>query len=713
MSPASTRSRAIVAVTTLLLVACGPAAPGSPGPSPVSTRSQTGRPASGSAEIDFADVPFMRGNASRTTEVPGPGPVAPPVVAWDVPLDDEATLNPIIVDGLVLTGGPNTVVAIDARTGTVAWSRPIEGRLEGALGSAAGIAVAASSNLVTGLDVATGSIRWSISMETSMQRPEIVDGVAYLGTTDGLLAGLDIATGDIVWSWQGPSGVTLRADLVANGIVYASSTDGRLLTVSIADKTEGWSFEAPTIRINPSLEGDTIFASSAVGGADHSIAQVAAIDAATGKVRWRFAPPSGEQAIHGALHNGILIVTTRGDGAFGLRDAGASYEIAWHNPDLPLIDWTSVLAGDVIYVASRDEGEYALDAATGRTLWHTDDEGNVRAPLVSGGLLIVSRGPPGHVIAYGEPSRVAELPLASPTASTGPSDEPVAPNPLTIVRSFDPATTQVNVGERPLGPEGTQEVFGPDGNLYVIDIDAVISVLDPETGTRIRSWGGPGRGDGFFDGAHDIAVGPDGLVYAADAGNHRIQVFDASGKYIRQIGSFGTARGQFSAPTNVTFGPDGSLYVMDDQAITRFGPGGDVDWRVGGSTDRDLRFRTAYDMAVLPDERILVAPDPGGSFLVLEPARGDVVGTWGPDDIGPSAEPAVAPDGRVWMFQYAPGRIDVFDAAGTRLGTVALEGPDAGFPQLYPTPVIGPNGHAYSFDATLGLVEMEVRLPPP
>jgi hypothetical protein len=65
----------------------------------------------------------------------------------------------------------------------------------------------------------------------------------------------------------------------------------------------------------------------------------------------------------------------------------------------------------------------------------------------------------------------------------------------------------------------------------------------------------------------------------------------------------------------------------------------------------------------------------------------------------------------VWMFQYAPGRFDVFTADGTRLGAVLFETRDSAFPMLYPRPVIAPNGHAYSFDRDLGLVEMSIKLP--
>src|SRR5262249_51845463 len=153
------------------------------------------------------------------------------------------------------------------------------------------------------------------------------------------------------------------------------------------------------------------------------------------------------------------------------------------------------------------------------------DEGNVLGPVVSGGLVMETLGPSGHVVAFGEPAAVAAMPIAL-RASVPPSAGPSAPNPLTVVRTTPQAVTHVDVGDRSPSPEGTQAAFGPDGLLYVIDLDAVVSVLDPATGTRLRSWGGAGHGDGQFDGSHDLAVGPDGRIFIADSGNHRVQVFD-------------------------------------------------------------------------------------------------------------------------------------------------------------------------------------------
>jgi outer membrane protein assembly factor BamB len=723
---AGSRSRAVAAVILLVAVAgCGSTSTSSDGilPSPAtgSLPATTGAVTVGSVAVVLADVPFMRGDTNRSAIEPGPGPISQPAVAWDVPLDAVATLNPILVDGAVITGTADEIVALDGLTGATRWQRSIQGRLEGGLSSALGVLVGATAERVYGLDVATGEERWHVDLETAMQRPDIVDGIAYLGSTDGKVVGVDVRDGTADWTWQGPHGLTMRVDLVANGVVYVASNDGRLFTISVSDRSEGWTFQAQAVRVSPSKAGDTIFVASGLEEMPDRSGQVVALDSGTGAARWRFSPPSGEQAVHGPVRDGLVFVTTRGDGMYAVRDRGMSEEVAWH-ADIPTTDWPAILAGDTLYVATRDEGVWAVRASDGQPLFHTPPGSSIRGPIVSGGLLFAVLGEPAHVIAWAEPTVVAQLPHVSPSAASAspasPASDPPAspasdpPNPLTVVRTYDASITGVHVGDRANGPEGTQMDIGPDGLLYVIDNDAIVSVINPSTGTSVRSWGGLGHSDGRFDGKHDIAVGPDGRVYAADAGNHRIQVFDQTGAFIRQIGSFGSGLGQFSQPTNVDVGRDGSLYVGDGGTITRFGPDGNVAWRVGGAGDANVQLqRDTYDFAVLPDGHVLAAFAPGGPELLLDPADGKPTGPWGPDDIGASGEPAVAPDGNIWMFQYAPGRFDVFTADGTRLGAVLFDTRDEAFPKLYPTPVLSPNGHAYSFDRDLGLVEMSVNLP--
>jgi len=94
--------------------------------------------------------------------------------------------------------------------------------------------------------------------------------------------------------------------------------------------------------------------------------------------------------------------------------------------------------------------------------------------------------------------------------------------------------------------ETTNEAFVADGygNRRVI-------VLDPDTGTFKRMWGGfgntpldpplarptrhhEGEGPEQFGTVHGIKVSNDGLVYVADRNNQRIQLFTLDGDYLKQ-----------------------------------------------------------------------------------------------------------------------------------------------------------------------------------
>jgi outer membrane protein assembly factor BamB len=705
------RGASLVAIVGLL-AGCAPVSPSvAPSAATSTPRSSqaTATPfASPAAAAEMPDVPFYRGDTLRSAIEPGPGPVAEPVVAWDVPLDQEATVNPILVGGAVIVGTDHEVIAIDAMTGERRWATPIDGRLEGAFSAASGVIVATATDAVHGLDAGTGASRWVVDRESTLQRPDIVDGIAYLGSDDGLVIGVDVLTGATTWSWQGPRRIQVRVDLVADGVVYVSTDDGRLFTVAVADSTEGWTYQVQGSRAVPSKVDDTVFVSSGLDDGSPRSGQVVALDVVKGTPRWRFSSPSGEQAVHGASRDGLVYVTTRADGMYALRDDGGSQATVWH-ADVPLTDWPSVLSGDVLYVATREAGVYAVDGNDGRVLWHTPAGDEGRGPIVSGGRLFAIVG--GHVIAWAEPSLLAGTPTATAAPGATPAASAAARSPFAIVRSFDSATTGISVGPQTDGPEGVVLDVGPDGLLYALDVDAIVSVIDPSTGAIVRTWGGKGHGDGQFDGAFDIAVGPDGRVYATDQGSHRVQVFDSDGRFLKQLGSFGTSLGQFDRPAHLDVGSDGSLYVEDGPTITRFAPDGNVDWRVGGPEAENAKLRReTYDLAVLPEGRLLVTIDGGGRALVLDVTDGSVIGEWGPPDIGPSAEPAVAPDGTVWLFQYIDDRIDILTADGSRLAR-HLPGSDAEFAmKLYPTPVVAPNGHAYTFERDLGLVELAVDL---
>ena len=318
-----------------------------------------------------------------------------------------------------------------------------------------------------------------------------------------------------------------------------------------------------------------------------------------------------------------------------------------------------------------------------------------------------------------------ESPAASSSTGGSPTSAPsrgpppsTPPNPFKVLDHFSRSVTGVVTPVPGSSPEGIGLAVGPDGFLYVADLDQKVSVVDPTTGKRIRSWGRPGTGNGEFgDDLLTIAVASDGRVYVLDRANGRIEVFAPDGTYQRQMGGFGDAEGQFHDIRFLTMGEDGSVYVpdWDTATITKFDEEGAFVWRVGGedAPDPDLQHGV-YSLTVMKDGNILATWDEGGTALLLDPSDGSVIGHWpGAELIGDSGEPSVDAAGNVYVYQYVPRAIQIFSPEGTLLGGVYFEDAIYEDYELYPAPVFTSDGHGWSFDQTLGLVELEIDLPSP
>jgi streptogramin lyase len=73
---------------------------------------------------------------------------------------------------------------------------------------------------------------------------------------------------------------------------------------------------------------------------------------------------------------------------------------------------------------------------------------------------------------------------------------------------------------------------GPDGRVFVRDLQTPAIWLYDATGRVVRRVGRAGAGPGEYDRINGIAVRPDGHLIAWDAGNARLNVYDPAGEFV-------------------------------------------------------------------------------------------------------------------------------------------------------------------------------------
>ncbi len=405
------------------------------------------RPHVGAADPEpAAGLTTAGGGPSRAGRQPGPGPDAPPVVAWRMDLDSTLDSPPVMADGLVLVGnGEAFLFAFDARTGQERWrfatTAPITqsaatagdrvyvgdegGALFGVsatdgqqlwkvdLGQPVGEAIVAAADTVFvperdgplhALDAATGAERWRVDDGSS---PAIADGIAYLRAGDSLTA-VDIVTGAPRWAVKAGF---IGPPTVAGGLVYVRSG---AQTVRVFDALTG--VEQPVV-----ISGsDGLAVGDGVGVMAGTDTLLEGIDIATGWTRW----------------------------TFGTRATGVG--------DVPMVP---VIAGDTAYAGATDgSGDLeAVDVSSGTERWRYAAGVGVllTQPLVVDGVVYVGAGStllalaaPGAVpLSTREPAPVPTGAVSSSAPGASPAGAPNAGSGVML--GGDPGRFGVQPGPAP------------------------------------------------------------------------------------------------------------------------------------------------------------------------------------------------------------------------------------------------------------------------
>jgi DNA-binding beta-propeller fold protein YncE len=105
----------------------------------------------------------------------------------------------------------------------------------------------------------------------------------------------------------------------------------------------------------------------------------------------------------------------------------------------------------------------------------------------------------------------------------------------------------------------TAVAFTKSGEFYVSDgYENSRVVKFSRDGEHLLKWGQKGQGDGEFNLVHDVTLDNRGRVYVADRTNERIQIFDPDGKFLGKWTEVGAPWGlHYAAKENAIYMADG------------------------------------------------------------------------------------------------------------------------------------------------------------
>lgn len=185
-------------------------------------------------------------------------------------------------------------------------------------------------------------VKWQRSFKEDAYFPIYADDMLYIGTASGKLLALNPDSGETKWSFQAENGPILAVALAEETLYFGAGERG-FYAVDAQKGTLDWSFEADSSvwSSSPLIMNDTAYFGSDTG-------TVYALDLQTHTPLWTFDAASG---------------------------------VLWH------------LAGDEerIYVPTQNF-LYALEANTGKELWHASTSDKWNAPAVATDIVYAGNG---------------------------------------------------------------------------------------------------------------------------------------------------------------------------------------------------------------------------------------------------------------------------------------------------------------------------------
>ncbi|MFE1405083.1 PQQ-binding-like beta-propeller repeat protein [Streptomyces sp. NPDC058770] len=288
--------------------------------------------------------------------------------------------------------GPS-LYALDATTGAEQWRLQTDAWVYSLKAERGTVVTGTRGGGVQAWEASTGEKLWeAVGVQTDFESqdagPALHDGTVFLWQ-DARLRAVDARTGMERWAYPigdaaSCGGVPVRVTPASDGFVYISA-GARVLAVDLVSGHVRWHFESPAVFLSPpafapgpAVTGGGVYLADYLG-------TVYALDASTGKDRWRIATES-RQSAEPVLVTGGNVHVGSGSALYTLDAVTGTPK--WRFAAGGEVVGAPVVADGRVHFGSADHVLYTLDAAGGQLRWKLATGGEITgSPVARGGVV--------------------------------------------------------------------------------------------------------------------------------------------------------------------------------------------------------------------------------------------------------------------------------------------------------------------------------------
>jgi outer membrane protein assembly factor BamB len=296
---------------------------------------------------------------------------------WRVEIEGIDLRGTLLCGDRMIVPGIRETFAIDKRTGTALWSRPLS---RAATTLAGGDMLRLTSRGEVELrDVRDGEAIWQARIAPRVGAPALactvsaagMPRVVVLAEAEKRLVALDLRTGEPRWRHTARSGGMFRMRRVGRLLVIASG-DTAITALDASNGEVVWRFVGPaSFQLTPTVHRDTVLALA--GSPGRGPARLFAIDAFTGAMRWSADHNGGPMSVVAGAHDVAAVAIGGRDGAHivahDLETGAIRFKAPLGTASVPG-NMLALTAFDELLVANLPTGRVVgVDAQRGEVRW--------------------------------------------------------------------------------------------------------------------------------------------------------------------------------------------------------------------------------------------------------------------------------------------------------------------------------------------------------